>query len=84
MVAAEALAHIDHAASVGLGWVLVSRGAPRRLGTQNSLALAQALAQLLALGRQLLGQRRAEAFAGSVTLDHDAVGFLEALREGLT
>lgn len=60
-VAAEALAHVDHAA----------------------LALAKALLELLALCRQLVDEGRAEAVGGRVALEHDAVGFLEALGEGL-
>lgn len=49
----------------------------------DALALRQALLELLAFGGQVVDERRAEAVEGLVALDHDAVGFLEALREGL-
>ena len=60
LVAAEALAHVDHAAA----------------------ALPEALLELLALGGQRLGERGPEALGGRVALDQDALGLLEALRQG--
>jgi hypothetical protein len=54
----------------------------RREGGAGSLALAKPLPQLLALGGELFEERRAEAFARAVPVDHDTVGFLEALRQG--
>jgi len=45
----------------------------------STLTFPQALFQLLALGRHLIDERGAEAVGGLIALDHDAVGFLEAL-----
>lgn len=48
------------------------------------LALAQTLAQLLALGGQFVDEGSAKALAGSVPLHHDAVGLLQTFCKRLS
>ena len=48
-----------------------------------ALTLAKALLELSALEREGVDEGFAEAFGGAVTVDHDTVGFLETLREGI-
>ena len=62
LVAAESLAHVDHASSAV---------------TEGSL-------ELLALLRKGLDERRTEAVGGRVSVHHNALGLLEALRQGGT
>jgi hypothetical protein len=46
-----------------------------------ALAFAVAFLQLLALGRHGFQERRAETVGWLVAVDHDTLGFLEALRQ---
>lgn len=62
LVAAESLAHVDHA----------------------SPAVTEGSLELLALGRKGVDERRTEAVGGRVSVHHNALGLLEALRQGGT